>query len=133
VFSTRSAGAAVDFFATAPTDSSTAEIVIRSGRLCRTHEPCLNASNPRFTYQVTGFDLWNGGVDAVPGVASYNAWSSSISQGGFASVAPGASAGVPISIDPTEWAVTPAFGLIVVTLDNKSGAGEAQLIPVTVK
>ena len=133
VFSTRSSGAAVDFFATAPTDSSTAELVIRSGRLCRAHEPCLNASNPTFTYQIVGFDLWNGGVDAVPGVAKFNAWSSAISQGGFASVAPGASAGVPISVDPVEWARSPALGLMIVTLDNKSGQDEAQLIPVTVK
>src|SRR5438552_7688955 len=57
VFSTRSSGAAVVFFATAPSDGSTAELVVRSGRLCRSGEPCLSAANPRLTYQAFGFDL----------------------------------------------------------------------------
>ncbi|HEX7838764.1 MAG TPA: hypothetical protein VF469_14910 [Kofleriaceae bacterium] len=38
---------------------------------------------------------------------------------------------IPISVDPTEFARTPARGLMVVTQDNQSGAGEAQLIRIT--
>jgi hypothetical protein len=45
-------------------------------------------------------------------------------------VAPNGTATEPISINPTEWALTPALGLMVVTMDNKAGADEAQLIKV---
>lgn len=131
VFSIRSAGAAVDFFAAAPTDSSTALLPVLSSRLCRTGEPCLNASNPRITYRAVSFDLAWGGTKVVRGTAKFNAWSSSISTGGFVTVAPGATDSTTvISVNPAEAAITPARGLMVVTLDNRSGAGEAQLIEV---
>jgi hypothetical protein len=132
VFSTRSAGASqAPFLATAPTDSSTALLPLLSSQLCRASEPCLSAASPRITYHAVGFDLVNGGADAVPGTAKYNVWSSAISQGGFATVAPGGTDQTNvISVNSAEWALTPAKGLMIVTLDNKSGAGEAQLIPV---
>ena len=134
VFSTRSAGASIAFLATAPTDTSTALLPVLSSQLCRAKEPCLSTANPRITYNVTSFDLINGGVKAVAGKAKYNVWASAISQGGFASVAPGASDNSNvISINSAEWALTPAKGLMVVTLDNKSGPGEAQLIEVEVE
>jgi len=37
---------------------------------------------------------------------------------------------VPISINPTEWAQTPALGSMIVTLDNAAGSGEATLLPL---
>ena len=130
VFSTRSPNASVQFLATAPSDSSTALLPVLSSQLCRATEPCLSATNPRFTYRAVSFDLIDETAKEVAGSAKFNAWGSSISQGGFASVAPGASASVPISVDSAEWARTPAKGLMVVTHDNKSGADEAQLIEV---
>jgi subtilisin family serine protease len=134
VFSTRSAGASINFLATAPTDRSIAELAVLTSQLCRTGEPCLNAANPRITYHATGFDVINGGGIDVPGVAKFNVWSSSISQGGFAVVAPGGSdTSTTIAVNSGEFAVTPAKGVMVVTLDNASGAPEAQLIPVTLK
>jgi subtilisin family serine protease len=134
VFSTRSPGASINFLATARTDSSTALLPLLSSQLCRANEPCLSAANPRIRYHIVSFDLVNGGVDEVPGVARYNAWSSAISQGGFATVAPGATdTSNVISVDSAEWALTPAKGLMIVTLDNKSGPDEAQLIDVDPK
>jgi minor extracellular serine protease Vpr len=138
VFSTRSPNATVNFFATAPTDSSSALLPVLSSQLCRLNgpgpeddEPCLSEANPRLTYQAVGFDLLEGGAKAVPGPARFNAWSSSISQGGFVSnLAPGGTGSVPISVNLEEWARTPAMGIMVVTLDNKSGENEAQLISV---
>jgi subtilisin family serine protease len=130
VFSTRSAGASVQFLASAPSDSSTALLPVLSSQLCRASEPCLSAASPRFTYRALAFDLIDETAKAVPGSAKFNAWSSSISQGGFAAVAPGASATLPISVNSAEWAQTPAKGLMVVSHDNKSGADEAQLIEV---
>jgi len=133
VFSTRSAGASVAFFATAPTDSSTALLPILNTQLCRTGEPCLSAANPRLSYHIDSFDLAEGTVDSVPGVGRFNAWSSSISQGDFATVPKGASATVPISINPAEWALTPALGVMVVALDNRAGQNEAALLPLALR
>ena len=52
----------------------------------------------------------------------------SISNAQYVPVAPNATALVPVSIDPTEWKVTPARGLMIVVEDNFSGA-QAELIP----
>ena len=141
VFSTRSPGASIVFLAAAPSDSSTALLFVRSSQLCRTallpdgsREPCLSqATSPRFTYRAESFDLISGAFKRVAGSGKFNAWSSSISQGDFVTVAPGATkSDTKISVNSAEWALTPAKGLMVVTFDNKSGAKEAQLIPVQI-
>ena len=144
VFSTRSAGASINFFAQAPTDSAAANIFILSSQLCRGDnpatpavdpEPCLNAANPRFTYSAVSFDVTETAPpDEVEGSAKYNAWSPSISTGGFQTVAPGGTAQETIAVNATEWALTPALGLMITTVDNKSkNGGEAQTIPVDFK
>lgn len=138
VFSTRSAGASINFFAQAPTDSSTANIFILSSQLCRSGEPCLNAANPRFTYSAIGFDLGAehdaaGSADPVDGTAAFNPWTNAVTTGGFQTVAPGGSATETIAIDRTEWAQTPALGLMIVSLDNASGKDEAQLVKLNVR
>ena len=87
--------------------------------------------NPRLAYSAVGFDLTDTvGPDAVDGIAKFNAWSSSISQGGFQTVAPGGTATETITKNAAEWALTPALGLMIVTLDNKAGTDEAQTIKV---
>ncbi|HYR35665.1 MAG TPA: hypothetical protein VEQ87_15350, partial [Burkholderiales bacterium] len=131
VFSKRSPGASIAFLALAPTDSSTALLPVLSSQLCRTGEPCLSKTvNPRLTYHAVSFDLVNGGNKVVAGSAKYNPWSSSISQGDFLTVPPGASGSTTVSVNSAEAALTPALGLMVVTFDNKAGGEEAQLIPV---
>ena len=134
VFSTRSPGASINFLATAPTDRSIAEIAALTSQLCRAGEPCLNAANPRITYHAVSFDLLNGGSLEVPGLAKFNVWSNAVSTGGFAVVAPGGSdTSNTIAVNSAEFAVTPAKGLMVVTLDNASGEPEAQLIDLNLK
>ena len=138
VFSTRSAGASIAFFADAPSDGSTALIIVRTSQLCRTGEPCLTKTldatakkYPRFTYWAESFDLANGGNKVVAGTAKYHPWGSAISDAAFVTVDPGATdASTTISVNSAEAAITPALGLMVVTSDNKSGRDEAQLIPV---
>ncbi len=66
----------------------------------------------------------------VDGSAKYNAYSPAISQGQFAAVAPGGSTKVSVSVNNAEWANTPALGVMVVVIDNASGANEARLLPV---
>jgi len=135
VFSTRSAGASQSPFATgAPSDGSTALLSVLSSQLCRTGEPCLSAGNPRITYHAVAFDLINGGSDVVPGTAKFNVFAPAITTGGFATVPPGGTdTSNVITVNSAEWAVTPARGLMIVTLDNKSGKDEADLIEVKLK
>ncbi len=134
VFSTRSGGASAAFLASAPTDGSTALLPVLSSQLCRTGEPCLSVTNPRFTYHITSFDLLNGGVDEVKATAKFNPWTNAISTGGFATVPPnGTDSSNTVSVNSAEWAKTPALGVMVVTFDNKSGSEEAQLIKVNPK
>jgi subtilisin family serine protease len=135
VFSTRSAGASVLFLATAPHGSASALLPVRTDQLCRTGEPCLDGTvNRRIAYGAASFAQRSGSAnDTVAGTAKFNPWSSSLSQGMFAGpLAPGASAQVPVSVDLAEWAQTPAMGVMVVSTENKSGADEAQLVPVSV-
>jgi hypothetical protein len=134
VFSTHSPGASINFLAAAPTDGSTEEIAVLTSQLCRSGEPCLSsASNPRITYHAFGFDLLSDSVDVVNGTAKYNVWSSSISQGDFISVAPGATQTSTVTINPAEWAQTPALGQMIVGLDNKAGKDEAQLLDLALR
>ena len=123
----------VAFFATARTDSSTALLPVLHSQLCVAGNPCLSLANPRFTYHVNTFDLRSDFQDIVPGVGRYNAWSSSISQGMFANVPVGASGAVPVTITPAEWALTPALGSLIVSLDNRAGKDEAALMPLELK
>jgi subtilisin family serine protease len=135
VFSTRSAGGSVLFLATAPHDGSTALLPVRTDQLCRTGEPCLDGTtNRRISYGATGFANRPGSVDdPVAGTARYNPWSPALSEGMFVGgLAPGASSEVPLTLNRAEWASTPTKGLMIVTTDNRSGADEASLVPVTV-
>ena len=131
-----SAPGTLRFFATAPTDGSTALLPVRSSNLCAAGHPCMTTMvpNKRFDYHAYGFDLTNGFVDVVSGTAKFNAGpTSAISQGMFGAVPMGASGGVPVSIDPAEWALTPALGAMIVSLDNKAGKEEAALLPLELK
>src|SRR3989441_878780 len=142
VFSMRSGVGTSAGLALAPTDSSTALLPVLSSQLCLENEPCLTQEenlsrkppkSPRFTYHVAGHDLVKGGSKVIARSAKYNPWSSSISQGDFVTVTPGATKTSTVSVDSAEAKLTPALGVMIVTLDNKSGADEAQLIRVDVK
>jgi minor extracellular serine protease Vpr len=135
VFSTRSPGASRTFNAVAPHDGTTLLLPFLTSQLCRAGEPCLSqAANPRITYDAISFDLVNGGVDPIEGTAKFNVWNPSISQGMFVSnLAPGAGADVPVTINPTEWALTPAKGVMVITHDDKAGREEADLQELTLR
>ena len=117
----------------APTDSSSAALLIIGSQLCKAGQPCLNAANPRFTYHVVSFDALGTAMDVVPGVAAFNAYAPAISTGDYLSVAPGSSASATLAINPAEWAKTPALGALLLTTENASGKGEALELPLTLK
>lgn len=116
--------ASVFFLATARTDSSTVLLPFL------TSQTDISADQPRFSYTAATFSLEGAGVDVVDGSAKYNAYSPAISQGQFASIAPGGSTKVEVSVNNAEWANTPARGVMVVVIDNASGADEARLLSV---
>jgi subtilisin family serine protease len=112
------------FQAVAPTNGSTILLPIDAAQIG------LTAESPRFNYSVSAFDLSSADTDSTNGLSSFNAFSSAVSQGDLVSLAPGATEYVPVSLDTAEQAITPALGHMIVTLDNKSGAREAALIPL---
>ena len=107
----------------APTDGSTALLVMLASDMG------VTPANPRFTYSVNAFDR-NGGSEAVPGSASFNAFSPSISNALYVPVGPNQVVDVPVGVDPVEFKNTPALGFMVVTEDNVSGDTQATLIRV---
>jgi minor extracellular serine protease Vpr len=112
------------FYADAPMNGSVIELPALAGDMG------ITAAAPTFSYKITGFDLGTGNVDAVPGKAAYNAFSPSVSNGQFVSLASGASAKLPLSVNTALQATTPALGWMVVSLDNPNGAAQAALLPV---
>jgi hypothetical protein len=107
VFSTRSAGRALRSWQRADGQLDGVAAGSRSSQLCRVGEPCLSKmTNRGCTYGAVGFDLQTAGVDEVPGLAKFNAWSSSISQGRFATVRLEHRPSNVIQINSAEWALT---------------------------
>ena len=132
VFSTRSPGATLLFLASDPTNSSTELVGILGRQLCRAGEPCLTPGKD-ISYSAVSFDLISGAVDPVDGSAKYDAYTPVVGEGAFATVAPGGTANVPFSINVGAFNSTKPLGLMVVALDNASGAAEAKLLPISLK
>ena len=112
------------FYADAPMNGTVIELPVIASEIG------LSAASPVFAYSITSVDLTTGAIDAVPGTAKFNAFSPSVSNGQFVSLAAGASATLPISVDPALQATTPALGWMIVSLDDANGAAQAALIPV---
>ena len=112
------------FYADAPMNGSVIELPALAGDMG------ITSAAPKFSYAITGIDLITGNVDAVPGTASYNAFTPSVSNGQFVSLAPRASATLPFSVTLNRQKATPALGWMIVSLDNPNGAAQAALIPV---
>jgi subtilisin family serine protease len=106
----------------APTDSSTMLLPVNASSIG------LSAGNPRLSYAVFSFDLTSDAEDAFVGSARYNAFAPAITTGDFVTVAPNATVDVPLTVNSTEWAITPARGVMIVSQDNKSGQPEAKLL-----
>ena len=126
VFNLATNAGVLEFLATAPTDGSTVLMPLLAA------DVGVTSSNPRFSYFAQTSDLLTGNADVTTTVASFNAFNNSISTGAFAVLAPGGNASVPISIDRTEFAITPALGEMVVSLENLNREHrQALLLPVS--
>ena len=118
----KTGAARIRFLADAPTDGSTVLLPVLASDLG------ITPATPRLTYSAQVFNLLDGSSAALPGTASFNAFTPAISNAMFVAVAPNATATVPVTVDPVEFAKTPALGLMVVTQDNRAGAPQARLI-----
>src|SRR5882762_6352447 len=118
----KTGAARIRFLADAPTDGSTVLLPVLASDLG------ITPANPRLTYSAQVTNLLDGKSAALPGTASFNAFTPAISNAMFVAVAPNATATVPVAVDPAEFAKTPALGLMVVTQDNRAGAPQARLI-----
>ena len=106
--------AAVDpYLAYAPTNANTLEVPVVASHVG------ITTANPRLSYVIQSFDNVGAlGSDAILTPASFNAFNNAISTAAFASLPPGGSAAVPITIDRGEFARTPALGVMVVSTEN---------------
>lgn len=118
-------GLALNFLVDSRTDSSTMLLPVRANSIG------LTSANPRMSYTVVAFDNTAEVVDPFNASATFNAFTPAITNGDFVAVAPNATVDVPLAVDSTEWALTPAKGVMIVTQDNKNGAPEAKLLQAT--
>jgi minor extracellular serine protease Vpr len=122
VFNLATGSGVLEFFATAPTDGSTVLLPLVAA------DVGITGANPRFSYTAQTFDLTTGIGDAITTAAGFNAFNNAISTGAYVALAPGASASVPIAIDRKEFAITPALGAMVVSLENLTKENEQALL-----
>jgi subtilisin family serine protease len=120
----KSGAVTVNFLADAATDQSTVLLPVFASDLG------VTPTHPRFSYSAASY-FPNGAPAPLPGTASFNAFAPSITNAIYPpSIPPNGTATVPVSLDPVEWATTPALGLMVVTQDNRAGAAQARLFRV---
>ncbi|MDB6042139.1 MAG: hypothetical protein JWM63_690 [Gammaproteobacteria bacterium] len=113
-----------EFLADAPTDGSTVLLPVSASDLG------ITPKNPRFAYTAQTTNLLDGTTGHLPGAAKFNAFTPAISNAMFVPVARNKVALTPVSIDPAEFAKTPALGLMVIVQDNPSGERQASLLPI---
>ena len=112
----------IQFPVAAPTDNSTMLVPVFASDIG------VTAAAPRFAYSVQSFSS-SGATDVANGWATFNAWSNAVSTAAFATLAPGQHVSVPLTIDPVEWKLSPALGVMVVGLENFNG-GQARLLGI---
>jgi subtilisin family serine protease len=114
----------IDFVAVASTDSSTLILPVLASSIG------VTPANPRFLYDVVAFNLDTGQHDQFDRMAAYNAFTKAVSDGAFVTVPPGGTVNVPITVNFTELAQSPALGVMIAAPDNKNGGPEAVLVPL---
>ncbi|GAA2212214.1 S8 family serine peptidase [Nonomuraea monospora] len=116
-------GTLVDaWIATAPMNGGTLLIPVLAS------EVGLAEGASRFTYSVAGFSQVPDGLVDETEAAVFDAFAPAVSTGAYVPLAPGASAAVPLTVDPARLAATPAKGWLVVSLDDRSGRDEADQV-----
>ena len=123
------------FLAFAPTDGSTALLPCPDEPALLTGEPCMSRRRTRAsrTGSRRSTSRTRSGNDFPAETAKFNAWNPSIESGQFETIAPGGTVDVTAAINRTEFALTPAKGLMAVITDNRAGNDEAELVQLKVR
>ncbi|HEX5040198.1 MAG TPA: S8 family serine peptidase [Candidatus Limnocylindria bacterium] len=106
----------------APTDGSTYELTVFGSEIG------LTSKSRAFNYVVQSFSLEGAGADAMSGSANFDPWRPELTGGfPFETVPPAGEVQFALGLSPSEKSQG-ALGAMIVSVDNASGAGEAQLI-----
>lgn len=117
---------AAGFMAFAPTDSSTILLQVVAGDLGLT---ATGPSKGAFSYTVQSSTILDTEAgDSFDGMATYNPWAKAVEDGLWETVKPNRTLTVPVAVNRTNWATQKPKGVMVVSLDNRAGAAEAQLV-----
>jgi subtilisin family serine protease len=122
VFDLATGDGTVEFLADAPTDGTTMVLPVLFDQLCNPDHPaspCLSEEHPRVTVSAVGFGA-DGSVDNPAEEGSFNALHPALSTGMFNTVAPNKSTKQPVTLDPTEFAITKERGVMVISHDKRS-------------
>jgi len=119
-----STGDVIDaFFADAPMNGSTIELPAIASEIGLTQKA---AKPTAFRYTVNAFSLVPGGIVDTMGSALFDPFHPVVSSGDFSAVAAGGgSTSLPLSIDKSQQAKTPALGWLVASVNDANGAPQA--------
>ncbi|MEU9885035.1 S8 family serine peptidase [Sphaerisporangium sp. NPDC051011] len=84
----------------------------------------------RFTYSVSAFSKVPEGLVDDTESAAFDAFAPPVSTGAYVPLEPGASSTLQLTADPARLASTPVKGWLIVSLDDRSGAPEADKVPL---
>jgi subtilisin family serine protease len=110
------------FFADAPMNGSTIELPAVASEIGLVQK---SAKPVTFAYAVNAFSLVPGGLVDTTGAALFDPFHPAVSSGDFATVSAGGSTSLPLSIDKSQQAKTPARGWLVASVDDANGAPQA--------
>jgi minor extracellular serine protease Vpr len=88
----------------------------------------ISAGTPIFQYNAAAFSVLGNDADFDTTWAKFNAYTQPVSTGDFVTVAPGATVNNSLSINRASLITAPQNGWIVVTMDDESGEGQADLV-----
>ena len=129
-------GVVVDAFdADAPMNGSTIELPVLASDLGLSEKPSKGKGKvqQQFTYAVTAFSIVPGTFVDPTSSATFNPFSPAVSSGDFATLAPGASSSIPLTVDTTQQKKTPALGWLVASVDDGNGAAQADEVAAPTK
>ncbi len=109
------------WLATAPMNTSTMELPALASELG------LSAAHPSFAYAVETFDRIGTATDATP-TGVFDGWAPAVTTGAFAALDPGDSATLSLSFSRPDARTSRTKGWLIVTLDDPSGAAQAELV-----
>lgn len=118
--------------AEAPMNGSTIELPTTASQLGITQRNNGVGSGAQkksqFTYEVNGFNLVDGAVDSTSTASPWSPFQPTVSSGDFIGLNPGASAALALTVDANQQSKTPVLGWLVATVDDASGAAQADEI-----